>query len=108
MAMQLRHTIRNFFAVLLIVVFSLQAGMGLYLHNAFHLKNSSSNTSAGSTEIKLACSCIADFYLPYTEVLAQKVAQPPSIFENHNYSFTSSVLFTFSVFHSLRAPPIYS
>jgi hypothetical protein len=105
--MQLKHTIRIFFAILLIVVFSLKAGMGLYLHNYFHVKNNS-NSSTGSAEIKFNCNCISDFYLPFTEISQQKISLPSFTYEERTFSYASSIFFSTSVFHSLRAPPITS
>jgi hypothetical protein len=104
--MQARKSIKNFFAVLLILVFSLKAGIALYLHNSYHAKNNCS--TAAPSQIKLACTCIADFYLPYTEASHPKIIQPNIIYQDRIYSFVSPALPTFSVFYSLRAPPMYS
>jgi len=105
--MQLKQPIKSFFAILLVVIFSLQAGAGLYLHNTLHVKNYHCESSAASTKIKLACSCFTDFNLPYTESPTQKTLQPPLIYQDHIYAFISLTPFTFPVFHSLRAPPIH-
>ncbi len=106
--MQLKNITRKFFAVLLIVVFSVKAGTGLYLHNSLHVKNSAASSQSTSTEIKYSCSCISDFYLPFTEIAQQKIIFPSFTYGEHTFFYTSSLLVTFSIFHSLRAPPINS
>ena len=106
--MQLKHTIRKFFAILLIIVFSLKAGTGLYLHSYFHVKNNFCTSPTGSTEIKYACTCVADFYLPFTETSPQKIALPFFTYKEHKFYYAPSIFFSTSVFHSLRAPPITS
>ncbi|SRR6266498_831855 len=106
--MQLKHIIRNFFAILLIVVFSLKAGVGLYLHNQLHVKNNSAAAQSASTEIKYSCNCIADFYLPVTQTPEQKINLPFLTYGEHIYFYSSSILFTSYLFNSLRAPPIIS
>jgi len=106
--MQLKHTIRKFFAILLIIVFSLKAGTGLYLHSYFHVKNNFCTSPTGSTEIKYACTCVADFYLPFTEISQQKITLPFFTYEEHKFSYASSTFFSTPVFYSLRAPPITS
>jgi len=106
--MQLGHTIRKFFAFLLIIVFSLKAGTGLYLHNFFHVKSNLCTSSTGSAEIKYSCSCITDFYLPFTEISQQKIAFPFFTYEERTFPYASSIFFSTPVFHSLRAPPIIS
>src|SRR5215471_17649666 len=105
--MQLRQPIKSFFAILLVVVFSLQAGVGLYLHNSFHAKNYVCSSSATSKEIKLACNCFTDFSLPYTEGSIQKITALSFLYQEHIYSFAPSASLTSPVFHSLRAPPIF-
>jgi len=106
--MQLKNITRKFFAILLIVVFSVKAGTGLYLHNSLHVKNSAASSQSASTEIKYSCNCISDFYLPFTEIAQQKIISPSFTYGEHFFSYTSSVLVTFTIFHSLRAPPIAS
>jgi|SRR5437868_3089709 len=106
--MQLKHTIRKFFALLLIIVFSLKAGTGLYLHSYFHVKNNFCTSPVGSTEIKYACSCITDFYLPFTEISQQKITLPFFTYEVRTFSYASSIFFSTPIFYSLRAPPIIS
>jgi hypothetical protein len=106
--MKLKDTIRKFFAVLLIIVFSLKAGMGLYLHNSIHAKNNSCTSLPGSTEIKFACSCVTDFYLPFTEASQQKINLPSFTYGEYTLSYTSSLFLAATIYHSLRAPPIFS
>lgn len=106
--MRLKNTIRKLFAVLLIVVFSVKAGTGLYLHDSIHSKNKSCASLPGSTEIKFACSCITDFYLPFTEASHQKINLPSFTYEEHAFSYASSIFLTTIIYHSLRAPPAFS
>jgi len=104
--MRLKHTTRKFFIILLIVVFSFKAGAGLYLHNYTHVKNIFSTSATGSKEIKFACSCIIDFYLPFTEIAQQKIILPYFTNEERTFPFTSFIFSSASFFYSLRAPPV--
>ena len=103
--MQPNHTIKNFFASLLIIVFMFQAGGGLYLHNYFHEKNNDYSSASGSTVIKYSCSCVSDFYSSFKDAPQQKIDVPTFSYIEHAIHFTSPIVYTFSVFHSLRAPP---
>lgn len=103
-----QHTIRKFFAVLLIVVFSLKAGTGLYLHDYIHVKNISCTTHGNAAEIGLACNCIIDFYLPFTETEQQKIVAPFVVYREINQSYSSSLFTSPIFFYSLRGPPAVS
>lgn len=105
--MHFKTAIRKLSVVLLIVVFSIKAGTGLYLHNYFHTKNFSSSTT-GSAEVKFTCSCVSDFYLPFEETVQPSVDILSHNFLEHNYSYTSFLLYTTKLYTSLRAPPANS
>src|SRR3954452_8274161 len=103
--MQLTQPIRKFFTLLLIVALSLKAGTGLYLHDYFHIKNNFCASPIGSTEIKYACTCITDFYLPFTEISQQKIVSTFFPSEDRIFFYASPIFFATHVFYSLRAPP---
>jgi len=104
-AMKLKQIIRKCFAVLLIVIFSLKAGAGLYLHNYIHVKNNPCASASGSGEIKMMCSCITDFYLPFAQTVQQQITLPIFHYKEHILFDTSSVISSTSFSYLLRAPP---
>jgi len=103
--MRLKNTIRKFFAILLIVVFSLKAGVGLSLHNYFHAKHIYTASQSASTEIKYVCSCFTDFCLPLTEITQPKIGLTFFTYKEHLFYRASSIFCTTIIYHSLRAPP---
>jgi hypothetical protein len=104
--MQPNHTIKNFFASLLIIVFTFQAGGGLYLHNYFHEKNNDLSLASGSSVIKYSCNCVSDFYSPFANGPQQKIEALSFSYIEHSVLFSSPMVYTISVFRSLRAPPV--
>jgi hypothetical protein len=104
-AMKLKQIIRKVFAVVLIIVFSLKAGTGLYFHDYVHIKNSACTAEAGPKEIKLICNCIIDFYLPFTKAAQQQITFSSFTYKEYILSATSSVFTSACFFHLLRAPP---
>ena len=96
-------------AVMLLLVFCQKVGGGLYLHNWFHAK--ACTETSQSTETKVTgynCSCIDDFSMPFTddgEITSQLAIPIKSEFIT---SYNSSVPYSSTFFHSLRAPPYVS
>src|SRR5213595_1889099 len=100
-----KSAIRIFFGIMLITLFSLKAGIGLSLHNYFHSQKNSYNTAATSKGINVNCSCLSDFYLPFTEISQQKICIQPPVYITHNFFYPTSLPVVLSLYTSLRAPP---
>jgi hypothetical protein len=94
---------------LLIVILLQKTSGGLYLHNWLHSQtNASPNTAPGLPVIipdRGSCTCIDDFYIPFTET-AEQAIQPIPVIET---GFVAVLQFSFpsglKIFHSLRGPP---
>jgi hypothetical protein len=101
-----RPIIRKFFALLLIGVLSLKGGAGLYFHDYLHIKKNNVCTQSGnSATLKYACSCITDYYLPFTATAQQTIGSAPVPYQEHCFFYAGAEGFAPLIFYSLRAPP---
>lgn len=98
-------------AVFLILIFSLKAGAGLFLHDLLH-KNIENNKHAQQENKKdqntnYNCTCIDDFLMPFTGgeqlVIFQPIPGVADLFTIFKEKFTFHTL----VYSSLRGPPVY-
>ena len=94
-------------AFILLLIFTQQIGVGLYLHNHLHGKKFSQPLSSNSTGqgINNKCSCIDDFSMPFNETLVELISpitkKPPV----HFTYYYQTIPFLSRLFSSLRAPP---
>jgi hypothetical protein len=107
--------IHQFCAFSLILLFTLQAGLGLWLHRALHqhpakpvaYSKSTLPVVQQHTTFSNACSCTDDFLVPFIAVSTVEVIPPFQIFfvqsTHAGYANVSSEL---QVFRPLRAPPV--
>jgi hypothetical protein len=66
--MRYKQPILKLASILLILVLTQKMVGGLYLHNWLHVsKTNIVHTSGGKTISQYNCSCIDDFYVPFTE-----------------------------------------
>jgi hypothetical protein len=103
-----RLTVKSL-AIVLLLVFCQKVGGGLYLHNWLHSNTcKQSSHTTGDVISGYNCSCIDDFSMPFADD-AEKPSQPGiSIKTEFNPSHNSSIPFSSTFFHSLRAPPFIS
>jgi hypothetical protein len=96
-------------AVILLLAFSQKIGIGLYLHNWLHVKNSKQSSQPGSVNVvSYNCTCVDDFSMPFAEN-PEKVSQIiPSIRFEFNPSYKSLIPLSSTFFYSLRGPPLFS
>lgn len=80
---------------------------GLYLHNWLHASKSILVASpAGKVIDQYNCSCIDDFYVPFTEPVTVTLQTPLPVQADY-YAVRELTLPVFAkYFHSLRAPPV--
>ena len=96
-------------SILLIVILLQKTSGGLYLHNWLHSQPNTSRNTASDLPVIIpdpgTCTCIEDFYIPFTET-AEQVIQPIPVVET---GFVAVLQFSFpfelKFFHSLRGPP---
>src|SRR5258705_13645897 len=98
-------------SVLLIIVLVQKTIGGLYLHNWLHAQNNSSGSLASHSPAIIAhtgnCTCIDDFYIPFTETPQQFIQPIPVIETGFVAVLQFSIPFTVKFFHSLRGPPSF-
>lgn len=112
--MKLPSHIKSFIAGSLLLLFGLQAGLGLWWHTFFHqpvpaqqeqlVKNNRLVVSTSTASI--VCSCVDDFLIPFTAVQHPILPQAPTLFfvqpQAGGYYYLPESL---RIFRSLRAPP---
>jgi hypothetical protein len=95
---------------LLVLVFMLKAGGGLYLHNWLHAQNKE-HTSLSSDilavgQSTVACTCIDDFYIPFIAAPEQIIQAPERTKTEFVASLISLIPASSKSFHLLRGPPL--
>jgi hypothetical protein len=108
--MNFKRQIAKCSSVLLIVILMLKVGGGLYLHNWLHAQNAAS-ASSGLPALGNAtshCTCIDDFYIPFTEAPEQIVQAPAAIRTAFIAPPKFLIPFFPKFFHSLRGPPSFT
>ena len=107
--MRANRRIAKCITALLVLVFILKAGGGLYLHNWFHAQNKVHTSSLSDTlavgQITVACTCIDDFYIPFIAEPEQIVQAPCTIKNEFVASLISVIPSSSKSFHLLRGPP---
>ncbi|MGC4035180.1 MAG: hypothetical protein QM764_04400 [Chitinophagaceae bacterium] len=104
--MRLRQPIIKALSVIMILVMMQKIAGGLYLHNWLHIPKNVA-TVAHSDKIigQYNCSCIDDFYVPFTEAQTFSVQTPFTIQENYFVNAVNQLPVVGKHFHSLRGPP---
>ncbi|MEP6597154.1 MAG: hypothetical protein ABJA71_14470 [Ginsengibacter sp.] len=94
-------------AFFLLLVFTQQIGVGLYLHNHLHAKKSYQPLSSNPTGqgINYKCSCIDDLSMPFSESFAELISPITKNTSAHFLSCYETIPFSSRLFNSLRAPP---
>jgi hypothetical protein len=105
--MKFSRRISKFISLFLIVVMMQKTVVGLYLHNWLHTPCSQTETSKapGISLSGINCTCIDDFYLPFSETPEQVVPTIPVIETGFTAVLQFSIPFTEKILPSLRGPP---
>ena len=84
-----------------------KTGGGLYLHNWLHAPNGRLANSGlpAIGQDALSCTCLDDFYIPFSETPEQVVQIPATIQIEFVTVPILSIPFAQKFFHSLRGPP---
>jgi hypothetical protein len=104
--MRYRQPIIKVVSIIMMFVLTQKVAGGLYLHNWLHTsKNTAALTHGEKAISQFNCSCIDDFYVPFTEPVEFSV-EPPLLVPSDYFIITEQGLPVVSKhFSSLRGPP---
>ena len=96
-------------SVFLILIFSLKAGAGLFLHDLLHT-NAANNKYPQQENKKdnaanYNCTCIDDFLMPFTAAEVPVYSMPVLAFITQHVFFEENIPLTSPVLSLLRGPP---
>lgn len=95
----------KFIAVLLLLVFTQKMGASLYLHNWFHGKAAAQPLSTTQDDKNIACSCIDDFAVPFTDTSSSIQIETVTTFVVLPVFYEPTIATVHKLYNSLRAPP---
>ena len=105
--MRYKQSIAKVLSIVMMIVLTQKIAGGLYLHNWLHESKQSSLLSHNTNAVSQAnCSCIDDFYSPFSEpvILSAEAPLPAKL---DFFPVQQLVLpVVIKHFHSLRAPPV--
>lgn len=105
--MKYKQPILKLASILLIVVLTQKMVGGLYLHNWLHGSKSISLHSPDEKVVaQYNCSCIDDFYVPFTPATPIVVETPSRVQAVFFVSPDVSLPIVTKFFHALRGPPV--
>jgi hypothetical protein len=104
-AMRSNRFILKSLTIILLLVFTQKIGVGLYVHNWLHANNCK-QLPPGSNAIKISCSCVDDFSMPFSEPVADITFYVPVQYQSFIAACIPQVPCFFPVFYSLRGPPV--
>lgn len=104
--MKFKQPIIKLVSIIMMFVLTQKIAGGLYLHNWLHNSKNTAALAHGTKAIsQYNCSCIDDFYIPFTE--SAKVSFEPPLFYAADFIAKDEykLLISSKLFNSLRAPP---
>ena len=105
--MRYKQPIIKFVSIIMMFVLTQKIAGGLYLHNWLHGTRSISLASHDDKIIsQYNCSCIDDFYVPFTEPLKISLQAPFPAQVDFFLVHELALPVVAKYFHSLRAPPV--
>src|ERR1043165_5132018 len=105
--MRYKQSIAKVLSIVMMIVLTQKIAGGLYLHNWLHESKQLSFLSHNTNNVSQAnCSCIDDFYAPFTEPVILS-AESPLLAQIDFFAVQELALPVVTKhFHSLRAPPV--
>ena len=104
--MRYKQPIIKLVSIIMMFVLTQKVAGGLYLHNWLHGSKSIAVLSHGSKAIsQYNCSCIDDFYVPFTEPAEFSVERPLLVPTDHLTINEQELPVVAKYFPSLRGPP---
>jgi len=98
--------VKNFLAIVFLVLLSQKIGFGLFVHNASHSQFVCKNSSGQQvTLINFHCNCIDDFSMPFTSAVDGIQPVVDRIYSNFITPTVEQLPQQFQFFSSLRGPP---
>ncbi len=105
--MRYKQSIAKWLSIVMMIVLAQKVAGGLYLHNWLHDSKQFSSISHHPAALSQAnCTCIDDFYIPFTEPVILHADSPFLSHENYFAVFRFVLPVVPKYFHSLRAPPL--
>ena len=105
--MKLRQPIIKLVSIIMLFVMMQKIAGGLYLHNWLHVSKNVAFAAHGEKEIgQYNCSCIDDFYIPFTEPSTFSIQVPVPGYTDYFIVPENALPVVSKYFHSLRAPPV--
>ena len=101
--------IKRSIAILLLLIFLLQMGAGLCIHNLLHTKSLAEQVHSKHNDAKgitFACNCVDNFLTPFIETDQPVVLPQQTTYTVFTGYFTEKIYFTSLIFSSLRGPPV--
>jgi hypothetical protein len=107
--MRFRKPITKIVAALLLLLFSQKIGVGLYLHNALHVKSCDQTTLPDQGRgLAKACHCIDDFSVPFDEVSIVLDLSVPFQHKSFHFYSLQTIPVSFLEISASRGPPSHS
>ncbi|MBS1607939.1 MAG: hypothetical protein JSS70_04000 [Bacteroidetes bacterium] len=104
--MKCKQPIIKLVSILIIFVLTQKIAGDLYLHNLLHSTKNNAVVAHGSKVIsQYNCSCIDDFYAPFTQSVKCSVEHPQFLTISHIVKNEQKIIFRSTLFTSLRGPP---
>lgn len=104
--MKFKLSIIKLVSILMLFVLTQKIAGGLYLHNWLHSsKNSAAFVHGSKVVSQYTCSCIDDFYFPFTETVKIYIAPPLFFSPEYIVKDEWKFLICSEKFISPRAPP---
>jgi hypothetical protein len=89
-------------SIVLLLLFTQNLGIQLWIHDHFHEKISS---TASDTNLKVDCHCLDDVFTPMSPSFPLEVAVLIKSFTHIRYEYVEYFISAQKNFHSLRGPP---
>jgi hypothetical protein len=104
--MKFKQPIIKLVSIVMLFVLTQKVAGGLFLHNWLHSSKNTLVLAHGEKAIsQYNCSCIDDFYVPFTESVKFSVEPPQFLTADHLAKEEQKIPFSSKLFTSLRAPP---
>lgn len=104
--MKFKQPVIKLASILMMFVLTQKIACGLYLHSWLHSSKNTAAITHGSKAVSpYNCSCIDDFYAPFTGSVKVSVEPPQFLTADYLLKEEKKIPVSSKLFSSLRAPP---